>query len=531
MRTAIVLSLVAVAQPLAARAEPVIARVGGVAITRADLASRAGDGRDEGTALRAMIEEALLSQEASRLGLPGDPEVKAAIEGQRSRLAEEAFTEAEISTAVKIAEEDLRGMYHDTADSARLVLVKVATAEDALAIVERVRAGADLAAEAHRSLDPRAAAARGDTGVMLRAQMDPALAKAVFGARVGELVGPLQLSLGWAVARVVEKRVGDDAGFESKRASLLDHARRQGTTFARRHFLSHLSKSAKVDIDKQFLDGLGSRIEGSPAEMAHRVATVNGRVLRYRDIVGDVRRVAGGGAGHLSGPAVKSQIVETVVDSWILQQEALRRGFGESAYVKRALPPLERSILAAAMTERIRAEVPPPRDPEIREYHERNSARFVQPASRTCAHLVVKSRADADRAIARIRRGESFADVARAVSMDAQTARAGGDLGTVTDGQIDALAGAGGSPALAAAIRETPPGRPSGPAQSRSGWHVIQCGPVTPAHPTPLEQVRDAIVQNLREDRFQVALAARIRDLRARAAIEIDEAGLARSAK
>lgn len=52
-----------------------------------------------------------------------------------------------------------------------------------------------------------------------------------------------------------------------------------------------------------------------------------------------------------------------------------------------------------------------------------------------CAHILVKTRAEADAVLARLQKGEKFANVAKAVSR-CPSRRRGGDLGTFARGQM-----------------------------------------------------------------------------------------------
>src|SRR5581483_4687286 len=88
------------------------------------------------------------------------------------------------------------------------------------------------------------------------------------------------------------------------------------------------------------------------------------------------------------------------------------------------------------------------------------------PEKRHLRHLVVATEAEANQALARIRGGEPFPSVAKAVSLDTATKDQGGDLGTLAKAQLDP---AFGSAAFAAAKGAT-----FGPVQTQSGWHVGQ---------------------------------------------------------
>jgi parvulin-like peptidyl-prolyl isomerase len=119
-------------------------------------------------------------------------------------------------------------------------------------------------------------------------------------------------------------------------------------------------------------------------------------------------------------------------------------------------------------------------------------------------HLLVASKEEAEKALARIKAGEDFTRVANEVSQDAATNTLGGDLGWFPRGimlpEIDTIA------------FSLPPGGLSDVFQSSLGWHVLQVVEHNPQRPLTDEQK-----QALRQKAFEDWLNAE----RARANVEI----------
>jgi peptidyl-prolyl cis-trans isomerase C len=333
-------------------ADQTVAQVDSVRITRADLDERLRVLRARrlaaapAPAVDALVDEALLAGEARRLGLDRDPAVVAEIESERRRLAAETFV---ADATPEPTEAQLRELYHQTADSARLVLVKLATEPDARAALERVRSGGDLAAEARRSVDGGLAARLGDTGPVSRAALDPALAAEVFRAAPGAVIGPVQLKLGWAIARVVERTVADEAGLAARRSSIASFARTQIGAQVRSHLVEQLRARAAVSIDEGFLRAVTAR--PTEKDLDHPIAVVNGKPVPYRAIQAGVQRIASRG-GHGAGGA-RIALARAEADRRVLEDEALAKGFGRSPAVARTLPSIERNLLAAAAAARL----------------------------------------------------------------------------------------------------------------------------------------------------------------------------------
>lgn len=338
---------------LLATPEAVVITADGVALTAGELGLRARELRATGSRVTpemivdGMATEVALVAEARRSGLAKAPSTLARVSLDRARALAAAFTESLVPASSPVPDAEIARIFHDGEDTARLSVVVVETEAEARAVKARLQGGASFADEARRSLDPRSAASGGDTGTKPRAQVDPALAGLVFRARPGDLVGPVQLNGGgWAVARVVEVAVADEAGIPRARERIAAFARRQATAQARAHALEMYRRAATIKIDEAFLRSLGGRIEPTPGEAATVVATVGDQQIRYRDLLPALRGLAGVGHGKVT---LKRQVVESVVDDLLLAEEGRKRGLEKDPAVRAALSLAELRAVAQEM--------------------------------------------------------------------------------------------------------------------------------------------------------------------------------------
>lgn len=133
----------------------------------------------------------------------------------------------------------------------------------------------------------------------------------------------------------------------------------------------------------------------------------------------------------------------------------------------------------------------------IEKFYKDNPARFDQPRKVHARHVLARvtgkdedaARKKIEGAIERLKKGEDFAKVAAELSDDESTKASGGDLGTVTDGQVD--------PAFAKAAMALEAGQLSGPVRTAAGWEVIKADEVFPARKETLEAARPAIAKEL----------------------------------
>ena len=117
------------------------------------------------------------------------------------------------------------------------------------------------------------------------------------------------------------------------------------------------------------------------------------------------------------------------------------------------------------------------------------------PASRPVKHIFVaglnRSADDARRAaelvLTRLNAGEEFAELAREISEDTNTAGSGGNLGTVYDDALLPL------PELKLFGDDAIPADTPTLVQSKWGWHIIEAGPITPAYTPSLDECRETL--------------------------------------
>jgi parvulin-like peptidyl-prolyl isomerase len=363
----------------AAAREEVVARVDGVTITSGAVAGALATFRTQGAnpdgdeILRALVDQALLAAEAERLGLRSAPEVQRRLEDEARRAAAEAFIEKELAATIVPQESQLRELFHATADHARFQLLSFATREDAAAALRRIEKGASFVDEARRAVTARVYPAPADVPPVLRAQMDLELATAVFGAGASRLAGPFAFSAGWALVEILEKSVGDEAAFSARRAAIAEHARRQLASEAKAHLAKQLRAKAGVVLDEPFLRALeGAR--ATPQDLAHPIATIDGREIRYAEIHPTIRALGGpGGDGHLASAAVKIQLAWQLIDARLVQDLASSRGYSRTPEVIARIAGAERAILAGAAADQIRSAAPAPSEDEIAAFYDRNA--------------------------------------------------------------------------------------------------------------------------------------------------------------
>lgn len=346
-----------------AGADEVVARVGEVALTATDVRDRAARPRPPKTAapspealVSELIDDVLLAAEARRLGLQEQFVVRVSLQTARRKILGEAFVEREIAAPYQPTEAQLRELFHQREDLVKAQILTYTTEAEAAAALARLKAGADLRAEADRSLNPRAGsgATNPGAGEVLRGQLDPALAAALFSGPLDTWVGPVALKLGFALAKASARILGQEEHFQLRREAIARYARQRYAEEAKSHLVSKQRAKAGVVLDQRFIDAMGKRVEGTPAEMAHLVASVNGAPFTYGELALVVASFGGSG-GHMTGPTLKTQLAWREIDARLLADLAVSKGLDRDPAVRALVVRAERDILAAAARDHLAA--------------------------------------------------------------------------------------------------------------------------------------------------------------------------------
>ena len=245
----------------ASASDPVIARVNGVDITQGDLALAE---EDVGSEMQAVSPEAkreqlisyladiiMVTQAADKKNLADNPDFKRRLAFLRNKLLMGYELQQEAKTAV--TDEALHQTYDEAVKSmagqeevrARHILVE--SEDEAKALLEQLKNGADFATLAkEKSKDPGAAEG-GDLGYFTKDQMVPEFSDVAFKMYPGQLSNPVKTQFGWHVIKVEDRRTKQPPEFDKVKDQIEAFLARKAQT----DFITKLRQSAKVDrLDK-----------------------------------------------------------------------------------------------------------------------------------------------------------------------------------------------------------------------------------------------------------------------------------------
>lgn len=220
---------------------------------------------------------------------------------------------------------------------------------------------------------------------------------------------------------------------------------------------------------------------------SQNIAVVNGKPIPTSRLNAVVKSVVDQGQ-QPDSPQLRDQIKRELIEREVLMQEAEKLGFSKNAQVRQALDGARQSIVVNAMVRDYVAKNPVP-DAEIKAEYDKEKARIGDKEYHV-RHILLENEADAKAAIAKIKGGQKFEDVAKASSKDSGSAANGGDL--------DWAAPAAFPPEFAAAVTALQKGAVTeNPVRTQAGFHVIKVDDVRATKFPTLEEVKPQVAEQL----------------------------------
>jgi parvulin-like peptidyl-prolyl isomerase len=146
-------------------------------------------------------------------------------------------------------------------------------------------------------------------------------------------------------------------------------------------------------------------------------------------------------------------------------------------------------------------------DAEVTEFYNKNKEQYSQPESRDVRHILVTTKAEADKLYAQLQNGGNFEKLAKEHSKDPGSAAQGGKL-TIARGQTV-------EPFDQTAFLLAK-GTLSKPVKTQYGFHLIEpVGDIQPAKTTPLAEVKESIKQQLLQTKRNEAMTKWVEEIKA----------------
>lgn len=217
--------------------------------------------------------------------------------------------------------------------------------------------------------------------------------------------------------------------------------------------------------------------------------------------------------------AGKEKFLNEIINKELLYKEAVKKGYDKGQdYLKKVEEFKKLSLVSELFEKEIMAKAKVS-DQDAKDYYDKNKDDFIVAKEIKASHILVKTEDEAQKVLARLKKGEKFDAVAKAVSIDTGSAKNGGDLGFFKKGQM--------VPEFERAAAALKTGETtSSPVKSPFGFHIIKVTDKKTGEPIPYDKVRDLVVQKLSGEKQKGVFDAYVAEMRKTHKVEINKEAL-----
>src|ERR1700681_3533988 len=242
-------------------ANPVLAKVNGAEIRQSDVAlaeeelgpslAQMDPATKKDSVLSFVIDMKIVAKAAEAKKIEDRDDFKSRLAFARNRLLMDNLLAVEGKAAT--TDEGMKKVYEEAAKQisgeqevhARHILVE--SEDDAKAIEEELKKGADFAELAKKKSKDPGASDGGDLGFFTKDQMVPEFSNVAFALEPGKISDPVKSQFGWHIIKVEEKRNRKAPEFEQVKGQIETYVTRK----AQADYVAKLREAAKVErMDK-----------------------------------------------------------------------------------------------------------------------------------------------------------------------------------------------------------------------------------------------------------------------------------------
>jgi len=471
-----------------------------------------------------VINDALLAQEARILGMHEEEPIPQRIQELREDRARERLEYNEVLSQVEVTDEEIRQTFVDFYQKATY---KVLTMQDR-AEANRLRAlldeGADFESVAKDGAESGPGAQFRRFENVPRIDVYREIEKEVFGLEPGETAGPISIRLGWALVQLEALVEAADEDFPGVEKRIREEASFREADALRKELFKRLRDTLVVSVDSESADvGCERRGDGSlspiVAEPAAIVAEVDGRTVTaaaFGEALGERWKQMRNQEAAL---ASRQLVLDRIINFELMTAEALRRGYGETPEVDRAVKSYLTELLVPRFLSEVLGATIEVTPEEMEDFYQENRDRFRRPPRVMLGQVTVQSSDEADQVAELLRQNSDLAWVATRYSIDKykeQGGKRGWVVADITQGE------------LRESLQSAEPGTVLGPfVNGENRFSVLRVEAKEDQGHYTLVEVSGNVREMVFSQKFRLKLNEVLTTLRDRAEIEIFEERLA----
>ncbi len=412
-----------------AKPAPVLATVNGDKITSTDLDAvlikthrnldrNQKEGFDYNKLLNKLVNDRLLIQEATALGIDEDESLVEYLEKGRRENARRLFVRASFKPEIEITESEIRDYFNEYYWKIKIRTVSVPTRKDAEELIAAINAGASMDSIADAvSLDSHRFN-RGLHNLKYWADVANVYREATRGVEVGQLSKPFKLNEVYSVLRVEERLAVDTSDysrFENKTRSYLTvEARKRAWT----EFIDNLQQQSPVTTDSAVLADIRAdqaslfRSEFLNGSDATVLSTAAGHGVTDNELRKEVSHKAMS-AGTSPFDILLQAGIDAKTEDMLLLVAADKEGFFDSVrVVEQYRQSLDSSLIELYLQEMVVPQIVF-KKAEFQAYYDEHLEDFRLPSQYDLQKIIVDSKEKAGEVLSRLKDGADWQYIAR----------------------------------------------------------------------------------------------------------------------
>jgi peptidyl-prolyl cis-trans isomerase C len=203
-------------------------------------------------------------------------------------------------------------------------------------------------------------------------------------------------------------------------------------------------------------------------------------------------------------PQQKVTLVKRILQVKVISDRARKEGLDKAGDVKERLDHIVNDFLSREYLTGVIMKNVSVTDEDMEQYYNLNKEKFSVPEQVRARHILIKvspdapdeekskAREKAQAILERAKKGEDFAQLATENSDDPGSGSRGGDLGFFGRGRMVKT--------FEEAAFSLKPGQMSGIVETRFGYHIIKAEEYTEARTKPLDEVKDTVQKQLKDE-------------------------------
>lgn len=264
-----------------------------------------------------------------------------------------------------------------------------------------------------------------------------------------------------------------------------------------------------------FVFGCAQQKGGSTGSV---IAKVNNTSITKEDFLKESQLVPEWAKQNFSTKDGKERFLEELIKKELIYQDAKNKGLDKDKDIISQVEEFKKMTLLSLVLKKEIEEKVQVSDEEANDFYNKNQDKFKKGEEVKASHILVDTEKEAKDILARLKKGEDFSKLAKALSKDKGSATNGGDLGFFTRGRM--------VPEFEETVFGLKPGEISAPLKTQFGYHVIKVIERKEGAMVPFEEAKETVKRQLISEKQKSAFDAYVEGLKKKSKVTTESKAL-----